>query len=114
LRTNRKTIRKIDLPALFNQLYKSALTPKQVVAGFSRAGIWPFDSNAMQDKVVKQPLSTKQLNPLPPTIKYYNIFDLQTNLALTITFLFLYLTVQQIFRHHQHKRFLLIIILLLL
>lgn len=69
LRSTRKTIRKIDLPALFNQLYKSALTPKQVVAGFSRAGIWPFDSSAMQDKVVKQPFTTKQLHIPPQTTK---------------------------------------------
>ncbi|CAF1464872.1 unnamed protein product [Rotaria magnacalcarata] len=37
LRTGRKTIRKIDLPVLFKELYSLALTPKQVVVGFSRA-----------------------------------------------------------------------------
>ena len=65
LRSGRKTIRKIDLPSLFNQLYSSAFTPKQVVAGFSRAGVWPFDSNAMKEKVAKQLLTTKQLNHIP-------------------------------------------------
>ncbi|CAF4179925.1 unnamed protein product, partial [Adineta steineri] len=35
----RRTIRKIHLPSLFNELYISAFTPKQVVAGFARAGI---------------------------------------------------------------------------
>ncbi|CAF3903029.1 unnamed protein product [Rotaria sp. Silwood1] len=64
LRSGRKTIRKIDLPLLFNKLYSSAFIPKQVVAGFSRAGVWPFDSNAMKDKVAKQPLATKQINQL--------------------------------------------------
>ncbi|CAF4836152.1 unnamed protein product, partial [Rotaria socialis] len=65
LRTGRKTIRKIDLPVLFKELYSLALTPKQVVAGFSRAGVWPFDSSAMKEKVARQPLAAKQLNQLP-------------------------------------------------
>ncbi|CAF3896653.1 unnamed protein product [Rotaria magnacalcarata] len=65
VRTGRKTIRKIDLPSLFNQLYSSAFTPKQVVAGFSRAGVWPFDSNAMKENVARQPLAAKQLNQQP-------------------------------------------------
>jgi hypothetical protein len=73
-RSGRKTIRKIDLPVLFNELYNSALTPKQVNAGFIRTGIWPFDPTAMQGKVVKQRLTTKQLDPLQPTTKYYIIF----------------------------------------
>jgi hypothetical protein len=54
---------------LFNQLYTSAFTPKQVVAGFTRAGVWPFDSTAMKDKVARQPLATKQLNQLPSTAR---------------------------------------------
>ncbi|CAF4632424.1 unnamed protein product, partial [Rotaria socialis] len=65
LRTGRKTIRKIDLPVLFKELYSLALTPKQVVAGFLRAGVWPFDSSAMKEKVARQPLAAKQLNQLP-------------------------------------------------
>ncbi|CAF4383468.1 unnamed protein product, partial [Rotaria magnacalcarata] len=67
LRSGRKTIRKIDLPVLFKELYSSAFTPKQVLAGFSRAGVWPFDSNAMKEKVARQPLATKQLNQCPQT-----------------------------------------------
>ncbi|CAF3088028.1 unnamed protein product [Rotaria sp. Silwood2] len=67
LRSGRKTIRKIDLPALFKELYSSAFTPKQVLAGFSRAGVWPFDSNSMKEKVARQPLATKQLNQCPQT-----------------------------------------------
>ena len=66
LRTGRKTIKKIDLPSLFEVLYSLAFTPKQVVAGFSRAGVWPFDSNAVKEKVARQPLATKQLNQFPP------------------------------------------------
>jgi len=89
LRTARKTIRKIDLSGLFNELYQLALTPKQVVAGFSRAGVWPFDSGANKDKVVKQPLTIKQLNQLPQTTRYYNIFDLQTKYFLIIEFFFI-------------------------
>ncbi len=68
-RSGRKTIRKIDLPSLFNELYTSAFTPKQVVAGFSRSGIWPFDPNAMKDKVARQPLGAKQLNQSPQATK---------------------------------------------
>lgn len=52
-RTHRKTIRKIDHPTLLKKLCDTAFTPKQIVAGFSRSGIWPFDRNAMQDKVAK-------------------------------------------------------------
>ncbi|CAF3876500.1 unnamed protein product, partial [Rotaria sordida] len=52
-RTHRKTIRKIDHPTLLNKLYNVAFTPRQVVAGFTRTGIWPFDRTVMKDKVVK-------------------------------------------------------------
>ncbi|CAF3366433.1 unnamed protein product [Rotaria sp. Silwood2] len=51
-RTHRKTIRKIDHPVLLNKLYNRAFTPRQVVAGFTRTGIWPFDRTVMKDKVV--------------------------------------------------------------
>ncbi|CAF4669927.1 unnamed protein product [Rotaria sp. Silwood2] len=50
-RTHRKTIRKMDHPKLLNKLYNVAFTPRQVVAGFARSGIWPFDRSAMRDKV---------------------------------------------------------------
>lgn len=46
----------MDLPPLFKQLYESAFTPRQVVAGFSRSGIWPYDPNAMKEKVAKPSL----------------------------------------------------------
>ncbi|CAF3003107.1 unnamed protein product [Rotaria sp. Silwood2] len=61
-RSGRKTIRKQDLPSLFNKLYASAFSPKQVLAGFTRFGVWPFNSPAVKEKVVKQPLGTKQIN----------------------------------------------------
>ncbi|CAF1520217.1 unnamed protein product, partial [Didymodactylos carnosus] len=53
-RTQRKTIRKLDLPGMINQLFQEAFTPRQVVAGFARAGVWPFDKNAMKEKVAKK------------------------------------------------------------
>lgn len=66
-RNGRKTIRKLDLPSLFNQLYTSAFTSRQVLAGFTHAGVWPFDSTAMKDKVARQPLATDQVNQSPST-----------------------------------------------
>jgi hypothetical protein len=68
-KSGRKTIRKLDLPSLFNELYTLTFTPKQVVSGFTRAGVWPFDPTAMKDKVARQPLATKQLNQLPLTAR---------------------------------------------
>ncbi len=62
VRTQRKTIRKLDLPSLFNELYLSSFTQKQVLAGFTCAGVWPFDATAMKDRVVQQPLLKKQLH----------------------------------------------------
>jgi hypothetical protein len=53
-RTHRKTIRKIDYPSLLNKLFSDAFTPRQVVAGFARSGIWPYDRNAVKDKVIKK------------------------------------------------------------
>ena len=56
-RTHRKTIRKMDHPTLLNKLFDTAFTPRQVVAGFARSGIWPFDRNAMKDKVTKSSIN---------------------------------------------------------
>ena len=53
-RTHRKTIRKIDYPSLLNKLFNDAFTPRQVVAGFARSGICPYDRNAMKDKVTNK------------------------------------------------------------
>ena len=36
-----------------------------MVAGFSCAGVWPFDLNAMKEKLARQPLTAKQLNQQP-------------------------------------------------
>jgi hypothetical protein len=57
-RTQRKTIRKMDHPNLLKRLFEGAFTPRQVVAGFARSGIWPFDRNAMKEKAT-QPVSTQ-------------------------------------------------------
>ncbi|CAF5014167.1 unnamed protein product, partial [Rotaria sp. Silwood1] len=81
--TDRRTIRKIDLPGLFTKLYQSAFTSKQVLAGFVRAGVWPFNPDANKDKVVKQPLTAKQLNPLPQTTNSTNLSTSSTQYFLT-------------------------------
>jgi hypothetical protein len=53
-KTKRKTIRKIDFPGLLNDLYVSSFTIASVSGGFRRAGVSPFDENAMKNKVVRQ------------------------------------------------------------
>ena len=68
-RSGRKTIRKMDLPSLFNELYTSAFTSKQVLGGFLRAGVWPYNADAMKDKVVKEFLPAAQINQSPSTTK---------------------------------------------
>ncbi|CAF4608240.1 unnamed protein product [Rotaria sp. Silwood2] len=82
-RTDRRTIRKIDLPGLFTKLYQSAFASKQVLAGFARTGVWPFNPDANKDKVVKQPLTGKQLNPLPQTTNSTNLSTSSTQSFLT-------------------------------
>ena len=88
LLTGRKTMKKIDLPSLFKEIYSLAFTSKQVVAGFSRADMRPLDSNAMKKKVARQPLATKQLNLSSPATRYYNIFDFRIKHFSIITFKF--------------------------
>jgi hypothetical protein len=51
--TGRKTIRKIDHPKLMTKLLDCSFIPRQVVAGFARSGIWPFDRNAMKEKAAQ-------------------------------------------------------------
>lgn len=53
-KTNRKTIRKIDMPGLFNRLMDEAFTKRQCVSGFARCGLWPFDCEVMKDKVANK------------------------------------------------------------
>ena len=47
----------MDYPTLLNKLFDTAFIPRQVVAGFARSGIWPFDCNAMKDKVTKSSIN---------------------------------------------------------
>lgn len=54
------TIRKMDFPKLLADLYASAITVTSVSAGFRRAGVWPFNPEAMKDKVVRTRSSTNQ------------------------------------------------------
>lgn len=51
--THRKTIRKIDFPKLLNNLFTTSFTTSSVSGGFRRSGIWPYNSEAMKDKVVR-------------------------------------------------------------
>ncbi|CAF4000203.1 unnamed protein product, partial [Rotaria sp. Silwood1] len=53
-KTNRKTIRKIDMPSLFKRLMDEAFTKQQCVSDFARCGLWPFDGEVMKEKVAKQ------------------------------------------------------------
>ncbi|CAF4170131.1 unnamed protein product, partial [Rotaria sordida] len=82
-KSHRKTIRKRDLPSLFNQLYTSAFTPKQVIGGFTRTGIWPYDPTVMKHKVARQPLM-KQLDQSSSTINSTNISTSSTQTFVTL------------------------------
>lgn len=53
-RTQRKTIRKIDFPKLLKDLFDVSFTVATVSAAFRRAGVWPFNDQAMREKVIKQ------------------------------------------------------------
>ncbi|CAF1282496.1 unnamed protein product [Didymodactylos carnosus] len=44
-------IRKPDFLGLINHVYEQICTKRQVVSSFARSGIWPFDNQAMKDKV---------------------------------------------------------------
>ena len=49
----RKTIRKLDFPRLLDDLFASAITMTSISGGFRRAGVWPFNEEAMKDKVIR-------------------------------------------------------------
>lgn len=68
LKTGRKTIRKIDFPSLSKQLIEQAFTKRQCVAGFTRCGLWPFDGEAMAEKVAKKVQQSGSTDS--PTVKY--------------------------------------------
>ncbi len=53
-KTQRKTIRKIDFSALLKDLFDFLFTVSTVSAGFRRTGVWPFNDQAMREKVIKQ------------------------------------------------------------
>jgi hypothetical protein len=59
--TKRRSIRKIDFPKLLNDLYTNSFSSSAVNGGFRRAGIWPWDGDAMKDKVVRQASSSNTL-----------------------------------------------------
>ena len=60
-KTKRKTIRKIDFPKLLGDLYTTSLTPITISGGFRRAGVWPFNADAMKEKVVNKSSSVNHL-----------------------------------------------------
>ncbi|XP_055918583.1 uncharacterized protein LOC129950684 [Eupeodes corollae] len=45
-----KTIRIHDLPGIANTAYIAAFTPKNIVSGFAKPGIYPFSRNAFTDE----------------------------------------------------------------
>jgi hypothetical protein len=51
--TRRKTIRKIDFPKLLDKLFTISFSTSAVSGGFRRSGIWPYNSEAMKDNVVR-------------------------------------------------------------
>jgi hypothetical protein len=61
-KTKRKSIRKIDFPALLHNLYESSVTISAVSGGFRRGGVSPYDENAMKDKVVPRRPTHSQIN----------------------------------------------------
>ncbi|CAF4024810.1 unnamed protein product [Rotaria sp. Silwood1] len=54
--------RPVDFPKLLNDLYTSSFSSGAVHGGFRRAGIWPWDGDAMKDKVVRRASSSNILN----------------------------------------------------
>jgi hypothetical protein len=58
-KTQRKTIRKMDFPKLLDTLFTTSFSTGAVCGGFKRAGIWPFNAEAMKEKVVirRQPVT---------------------------------------------------------
>ncbi|CAF2043088.1 unnamed protein product, partial [Rotaria magnacalcarata] len=60
-KTKRKSIRKIDFPTLLNDLFSSSFTVGPVSGGFRRAGIFPYNKDAMKEKVVPRRSSYNNL-----------------------------------------------------
>ncbi|CAF1329986.1 unnamed protein product [Rotaria sp. Silwood1] len=59
--TKRRSIRKIDFPKLLYDLYTSSFSSSAISGGFRRAGILPWDGDAMKDKVVRRASSSNIL-----------------------------------------------------
>ncbi|CAF4156937.1 unnamed protein product [Adineta steineri] len=80
-RTHRKTIRKIDYPSLLTKLFGTAFTPRQVVAGFSRSGIWPYDRNVVKEKVNKTTV-TQSCSMLQPSMSHDDTSTISTSVSM--------------------------------
>ncbi|CAF2699683.1 unnamed protein product [Rotaria sp. Silwood2] len=53
-KSRRGSIRKIDFPKLLKELYSSSFSIGSVSGGFRRAGVNPFNDQAMKEKVIRQ------------------------------------------------------------
>jgi hypothetical protein len=62
--TQRKTIRKMDFPKLLKLLFESSFSIGTMSAGFKRAGVWPYDDQAMKDKVARRSLTADYLQTI--------------------------------------------------
>ena len=43
----------MDFPKLLKDLYTISFSTSAVSGGFKRAGVWPFNEDAMKDKVIR-------------------------------------------------------------
>ncbi|CAM4850763.1 unnamed protein product [Rotaria magnacalcarata] len=81
LKSGNKTIKNADIPRLMKQLFieKQAFSTTRIVSSFSRSGIWPFNENAMTDKVVATPFSSSS------TLTIINTTPIPTNILILPT-----------------------------
>ncbi|CAF0991698.1 unnamed protein product [Didymodactylos carnosus] len=67
-KTGRKTVIPANIPGLMKKLFydKQAFSTTRIVSSFARAGIWPFNENAMVEKLVHKAYQSSK--PLPTNI----------------------------------------------
>ena len=56
--TRHKAIDKPSFPALLKKVWER-LDPQHVVAGFRKSGLYPFNPNALDDKIIQNPLEAQ-------------------------------------------------------
>ncbi|CAM4984171.1 unnamed protein product, partial [Rotaria socialis] len=81
LKSGNETIKNADIPRLMKQLFfeKQTFSTTRIVSSFSRSGIWPFNENAMMDKVVATPFSSSS------TLTIINTTPIPTNILIPPT-----------------------------